>query len=104
MTAHEPATVLTALDTSQVKSLGIVAIVVIVLIGLLIARLVTKIITRIIVLVVMVLLAGGLYQQRDRVTAAADDAKKSCDITFFGVHVTPSNPDIKKECIKIANK
>jgi hypothetical protein len=96
--------VITALDTSQVKTIGIAGIAVVIVLGLLIARLVTKIITRVIVLIVMVALAVVLYQQRDVVAKRADDAAKRCEITFFGVHVTPSDPTIKKQCQQLADR
>jgi hypothetical protein len=95
-------TVVTALDTSQVKNLSIVAIAAVVLIGLLIARLVTKVVTRIIVLVVVVVLGFALYNQRAKVVDAADEAAKKCEATFFGIHVQPSDENIKKACAEAA--
>ncbi len=93
-----PAPVLDALDSNQVQNLGLGAIVVIVLLGLLIARLVTKMITRVIVLVLAVVLAVVVYQQRDRVSNAISDAGKRCEATFFGIHVQPDDPTIRKAC------
>lgn len=89
-----------ALDTNQVKSVGIVTIVVIVLIGLLIARLVTKLAVRIVVLGVVLVLAVVVYQQRDRVASAA----RSCDATFFGMHIQPHDPSIRKACQDAGNR
>jgi uncharacterized membrane protein YoaK (UPF0700 family) len=83
-----------AIDTSQAKNVGILTIAAIVLVGLLIATLITKLVVRVVVLVVMVLLAVLVYQQRDRVANAA----RSCDATFFGVHVQPHDPDVRKAC------
>jgi uncharacterized membrane protein YebE (DUF533 family) len=93
---------LVALDTSQVKNVGILAIVVIVVIGLVLARLMTKIVTRLVVLVVVAALAVLVYQQRGRVESAANNAAKRCDATFFGVHVQPHDPTIRKACAKAA--
>jgi uncharacterized membrane protein len=98
MSSPTPAPVLDALDSSQVQNLGLGAIVVIVLLGLLLARLVTKMITRVIVLVLAVVLAVVVYQQRDRVADAVADAGKRCEATFFGVHVQPDDPTIRKAC------
>lgn len=95
-------TQVTALDTSQVKNVGILAIVVIIALGLLIVRLVTKIFTRIVVLVVVIVLAVAVYQQRDRVASAANNAAKRCDVTFFGVHVQPHDATIRKACQRAA--
>jgi hypothetical protein len=92
------ATVINALDSSQVRNIGLGAIVVIVLLGLLVARLVTKMITRVIVLLLAVVLAVVIYQQRDRVGSAVSDRAKRCDASFFGVHVQPDDPAIRKAC------
>jgi hypothetical protein len=93
-----------SLEASQVKNLGIVAIVVVVLLGLLIARLVSKLIIRVVVLVVAVALAVVVYNQRSSVEDAATNARKQCDISFFGIHVTPSDPTIKAKCKQQLNK
>jgi hypothetical protein len=98
MSSPAHATVVGALDTSQVQNVGLGAIVVIVLLGLLLARLVTKMITRVVVLLVAVVLAVVIYQQRDRVSSAVADAGKRCQATFFGVHVQPDNPTVRKAC------
>jgi len=92
------------LDTDQVKTIGIVAIVAIVVLGLLIARLVTKVVVRVAVLIVMVVLGLAVYQQRDKVTDAANDALKKCDVTFFGIHVHPDDANIKKACDALAQQ
>lgn len=88
-----------AIDTSQVKNIGIVTIVVIVLLGLLIARLVTKLAIRFVVILVAIVLAVVVYQQRDQVAAAAT----KCNATFFGVHVEPHNAQLRKACQEAAN-
>jgi hypothetical protein len=50
------------------------------------------------VLVVAVVLAVVVYQQRDRVSNAVSDAGKRCEATFFGVHVQPDDPAVRKAC------
>jgi hypothetical protein len=102
MSPPAPATVIDALDSSQVRNVGLGAIVVIVLLGLLLARLVTKMITRVIVLLVAVVLAVVIYQQRDRVATAVADTGKRCEATFFGVHVQPDDPTVRKACEQVA--
>jgi hypothetical protein len=94
---------LDALDSNQVQNVGLGAIVVIVLLGLLLARLVTKMITRVVVLVVAVVLAVVIYQQRDRVATAVADTAKRCEATFFGVHVQPDDPTVRKACEQAGN-
>ncbi|MEO7261013.1 MAG: hypothetical protein ABI047_07145 [Jatrophihabitantaceae bacterium] len=98
MSSPAPATVIDALDSSQVQNVGLGAIVVIILLGLLVARMVTKMITRVIVLLVAVVLAVVIYQQRDRVATAVADAGKRCEASFFGVHVQPDDPTVRKAC------
>jgi hypothetical protein len=93
-----PAPVLDALDSSQVQNVGLGAIVVIVLLGLLLARLVTKMFLRVIVLVVAIALAVVVYQQRGRVADAVADTGKRCEATFFGIHVQPDDPTVRKAC------
>ena len=98
MSSPATAPVLDALDSSQVQNVGLGAIVVIVLLGLLLARLVTKMVTRVIVLVVAIVLAVLVYQQRGRVADAVADAGKRCEATFFGFHVQPDDPTVRKAC------
>lgn len=104
MSPHAQTTLVTALDTSQVRSVGILTIVLLVLIGLAIARFVTKLITRLVVLLVVLVLAIAVYQQRDRVATAAGNAAKRCDATFFGIHVQPHDPVARKACEQAAKK
>jgi hypothetical protein len=87
-----------------VKSVGIGVIIVIVLVGLMIARLVTKLITRLVVLIVVVVLAVVVYQQRDRVVQAADNAAKRCEASFFGIHVQPHDPTVRQACQQASTK
>ena len=84
----------TATDTSQVQNLGLVAIVVIVLVGLLIARLVTKLVVRVVVLLVV-----SCWRWWSTSSATGwPRAAKQCDASFFGIHVQPHDPDVRKAC------
>ncbi|HEY2044472.1 MAG TPA: hypothetical protein VGH11_17485 [Jatrophihabitans sp.] len=103
MTPQSSAAV-SALDTSQVKNLSIVAIVAVLVIGVIISWLVTKIVTRIIAIVLAVVLAFALYSQRATVVDKLDKAAKNCDVTFFGVHVQPSNSNVKAACNQLAEQ
>ncbi|UQX88344.1 hypothetical protein M6D93_18985 [Jatrophihabitans telluris] len=93
-----------ALDTSQVKTYGLGAILVVVLIGLLVSFVVTKIVTKIVTIVVMVVLAFVLWGQRQHVVDSLDKHAKNCDATFFGVHVKASNDAVKAACAKVAKQ
>ncbi len=84
-----------AIDTDQAKTIGIGLIIGVVVIGGLISALVAKMVGRIIVIVLALGLALVVYAQRSGIESAA----KNCDATFFGVHLTPSNPQLKQQCI-----
>ena len=88
-----------ALDTSQADNLGIGLIVAVLVIGLLLVVLIGKLLVRAIIVVLMVVLAVVAWQQRHQVA----DAAKKCDATFFGVHVTPHDPAVKRRCQDITN-
>ena len=98
MSSPAPVTVIDAIDSSEVQNVGLGAIVVIILLALMQARLVTMMITEVVVLLVAVVLAVAIYQQRDRVATAISDAGKRCEATFFGMHVEPDNPTVRKAC------
>jgi hypothetical protein len=95
---------LAALQTSQVRNLSLVGIAAVVVIGLVLAYAVTRIVSRIIVLAVVVVLAFALYSQRAKVIAAADKAATRCEATFFGIHVQPSDPTVKRACAEVAKR
>ena len=88
-----------AFSTDQAKTLGIVAIAVIILGGALVSFVVTKLMGRLIVAAVVVALGIFVWTQRD----AIDSAAKKCDATFFGVHLTPSDAALKEHCQQIAS-
>ncbi|MBV9822894.1 MAG: hypothetical protein JO144_11695 [Actinobacteria bacterium] len=87
-----------ALDSSQVRNLGLGAIAVIVLVGLLLALLISKLVVRVIVLLIALVLAVLVYQQRDRVAQAVSDTGKRCEASFFGIHVEPHDPAVRRAC------
>lgn len=88
-----------ALGTEQAKTIGIVAIIVIVVVGALLSFLFTKIVTRLILAAIVVGLGLFVWSERGSIDT---DAKK-CDATFFGVHLTPSNSTLRQHCEQIAN-
>jgi hypothetical protein len=98
-TAH-----LVALESDQVKSIGLGAIIVIVLVGVILTIVVGRIVAKVIILLVAAVLAIALYYQRDQVVNAIDKHAKNCDVTFFGIHVKPSDPSVKKACATVANR
>jgi flagellar motor component MotA len=83
-----------ALDTDQAKTIGIVVIVGLVVIGAVLSLIISAIVGRLLTIVVVVGLAVLVWSQRADISSAA----KKCDATFFGVHLTPSNPDVKARC------
>lgn len=83
-----------ALDTGQAATIGIVVIVAIVLVGMVVSAIITAIVGRIVVLAVVVLLAAFVWTQRASISSAA----KKCDATFLGIHLTPSNANLKRHC------
>lgn len=95
---------LEALETSQVKTVGLGAIIAVLVIGLLISFVVTKIVTKIITIVVVVALAALLWTQRQHVVDSLDKHAKNCDATFFGVHVESSNAQVRAACDKLAKQ
>ncbi|HTZ43652.1 MAG TPA: hypothetical protein VMB79_07295 [Jatrophihabitans sp.] len=88
-----------ALDTSQASNVGIGTIVAVVVIGLLLVVLISKLVIRAIVVVLMVVLAVVAFQQRHQLQHDA----RSCDATFFGVHITPHDQSVKQRCLEITN-
>jgi flagellar motor component MotA len=87
-----------ALDTDQAKTIGIVVIIAVVLIGAVVSAIITALIGRIVVIVVVLLIAAFVWTQRSSISSAA----KNCDASFFGIHLTPSNPTLKQHCQDIS--
>jgi hypothetical protein len=86
-----------AFSTDQAKAVGIFALAVIVVAGVLLSFVFTKLTSRLVLAVIIVGLGIFTWTQRD----AIDGAAKKCDATFFGVHLTPSNADLKRHCEQI---
>jgi Na+/proline symporter len=83
-----------ALDTDQAKTIGILVIIGLVVVGAILSMIITAIIARLIMIVVVLVLVTFVWTQRSAIQSAA----KRCDASFFGVHLTPSNPAIKQRC------
>ena len=89
-----------ALDTDQAKVLGIGIIVAVLVIGFIISALITAIVGRIVVILVVVALVVVVYTQRAQIKQSTSD----CDVTFFGVHLTPSDDDVRQACADQLNR
>jgi hypothetical protein len=89
-----------AFSTGQAKTVGIFVIVVIVLAGVLFSFVFQKLTGRLIVAAIVVGLGIFVWTQRD----AIDHDAKKCDAKFLGIHLTPSNKQLKQHCQQIANR
>lgn len=89
-----------ALNTSQAKTIGIAAVVAVLVIGGLVSLVISAIIGRVITVVVAIALALVVWNQRGKIETAA----RNCDATFFGVHLTPSDPALKAKCQQLTNR
>jgi protein-S-isoprenylcysteine O-methyltransferase Ste14 len=76
---------LAAVNTDQLKTIGIAAVVVLVVLGVLLSFVISKIIGKIIAIVVFFALSGAVWQQR---SALIDDLKQCKAPTFFSFHPT----------------
>lgn len=83
-----------ALDTDQAKLLGVGIIVAVVIIGIILGAIITALIGRVIIAAVVIGLAVWAYAER----AQIHDSIRDCDVTFFGVHLTPSDDDVRQAC------
>lgn len=84
----------TAFSTDQAKTLGIFALAVIIVAGVLLSFVFTKLVSRLVLAAIIVGLGIFTWTQRD----AIDRDAKKCDATFFGIHLVPSNADLKQHC------
>jgi len=91
--------VITALGTDQAKTIGIVAIIVLVVAAILVNLIVAKVVSRVIVLVIALVLIGVVWTQRSHIESAA----KNCNASFLGIHLTPSDPTLKAHCQQLTN-
>jgi MFS superfamily sulfate permease-like transporter len=88
-----------ALTTDQAKNLAIILVVGVIVVGLLISWLVGRLLARLVVLVIATVLVVVLYTQRGAIQSAA----RRCEATFFGVHLTPSDPGLKQRCQQLSH-
>lgn len=87
-----------AFSTDQAKTVGIFVIAVIVIAGVLFSFVFQKLVGRLIVILVVVGLGIFVWTQRDSID---HDARK-CDASFFGIHLTPSNKQLKQHCERLS--
>lgn len=86
--------VVTALDTAQAKNLAVAIIVGLLLVAVILNVIITRLFGRMVILVVALAAAGLVWMQR----SAIENASRKCDVTFFGVHLTPADPSVKRRC------
>lgn len=89
-----------ALDTDQAKLLGIGIIVAVLVVGFVVGAIITALVGRVIVAAVVIALAIWAYSER----AEIKDSVNDCDVTFFGIHLTPSDPDVEQACADQLNR
>ena len=87
-----------ALDTDQAKTISVVVVVALLLVGIVVSSIITAIIGRVVVIVVIAVIAAFVWTQRSSISSAA----KNCDASFFGIHLTPSNPTVRQHCQDIS--
>lgn len=88
----------TAFSTDQAKAVAIAVILGIVVIGALLSFVVSKLVGRLIVAAVVVGLGIFVWTQRTDI----EDAAKNCDAKFLGIHLTPSNQQLKEHCQQLS--
>lgn len=93
-----------ALTAGQAAGLGVGAIVVLIVVGVVAAVLVTKLALRVAVVVIVVALGVVIWTQRSAVVDAAQDAARRCNTSFFGVHINPSDPGVRRACQSVTNR
>lgn len=83
-----------ALETHQAENLAIGLVVALLLVGLVLSLVIRAIVGKVVSVVIVVALAVFVWTQR----APIENAAKKCDATFLGVHLTPTNQDLKQRC------
>ena len=83
-----------AFNTDQAKTVGIFALGVIIVAGVLLSFVFTKLISRLVIAAIIVGLGIFTWTQRD----AIDHDAQKCDATFFGIHLVPSNAELRQHC------
>ena len=89
-----------ALDTDQARLLSLGIIIALLLLGFTISVMVTKIGIRLAILLMVVGLAALVYAQRSQIKESVSD----CRVSFFGVELTPSDPDVRQACADQLNR
>lgn len=82
------------MTTDQARITGIAIIIGLIVLGLILLLVIRAIVGKIIVAVLAVGLAVLVWSQR----AEIKDATTDCGVSFFGIHLTPSNPDVRRFC------
>lgn len=84
-----------ALNSNQITTIGVGAIVALVVIGFLLSLIVTAIVGRLVILVAVVALAAFVWQQRGEIQHRV----KTCDLnlTFVGIHIDAPS-DVVRKC------
>lgn len=93
-----------ALTTDQITGVGIGTIAVVAVIGLIIVLIVSKIIAKVVVGLLVVALAVLVWTQRTAVVDAAQDAAKRCNASFFGIHIDPTDEQVRQACDQISGR
>lgn len=93
-----------ALTAGQAAGLGVGAIIALVVAGLVAALLITKLALRVAVVVIVLALAVVVWTQRSAVVDAAQDAARRCNTSFFGVHINPSDPGVRRACQSVTGR
>ena len=84
-----------ALNSNQITTLGVGAIIALVVIGFLLSMVITAVVGRIVILVAVVALGAVIWQQRTEIKHRVDECR--LDMTFLGVHVQAPK-DVVKAC------
>ncbi len=86
-----------ALNSNQITTIGVGAIVALVVLGFLLSLVVTAIVGRIVILVAVVVLGAVVWQQRTQI----EDKVQKCqlDLSFVGIHVQAPD-DVVAKCRK----
>lgn len=86
-----------ALNSNQITTIGVGAIVALVVIGFLLSLLITAVVARIVIVVAVVALGAVVWQQRGEI----QDRVKKCelDLSFVGIHIDAPD-DVVAKCRK----
>jgi len=88
------------MTTDQARIAGLAIIIGVLVIGIVLLLVIRAIVGKIIVAVLAIGLAALVWTQRAEIKEGASH----CEVSFFGIHLTPSNPDVKKLCEEQLNR